>query len=123
MNLNAANVVLVTENLKSIPILLDLLKKSRIFIYTNLMWAFLYNILMLPVVSGALYFVNPHAYVSPVFSSLAMSISSLVVVAFSQLLKCVSFEIPSEARNAYTPLTLTVSKSLGSEFRVLNEEV
>jgi phosphatidylglycerophosphatase A len=54
------------------------------FINVNLFWAFAYNIVVMPIVAGVFY--NWGVTVSPVWSSIAMSGSSLLVVGFSQLL-------------------------------------
>jgi Cu+-exporting ATPase len=60
----------------------------------NLAWAFAYNIVMLPIVSGMLYSVN--ITLSPVWSSIAMSASSIVVVLFSQLMSCFKYDDSKE---------------------------
>jgi len=66
------------------------MKYARIFILINLFWAFAYNIFILPVASGALISFNIH--ISPVVASAAMSGSSLVVVTFSNFLRCLRFD-------------------------------
>ena len=54
------------------------------FIRVNLFWAFAYNIVVMPIVAGVFY--HWGITVSPVWSSIAMSASSLIVVGFSHLL-------------------------------------
>jgi hypothetical protein len=70
--------------------LFKLLKRSNHFINMNLFWSFSYNICILPIVAGAFYSFDID--ISPVWSSIAMSISSLVVVSFSHLLVCFTYD-------------------------------
>ena len=90
LNLNAADVIILSENLHKIVTIFKLLKKSNQFIYINLFWSFVYNIAMLPIVSGMLYPLN--LTISPIWSSISMCISSLVVVIFSQFMLCFSYD-------------------------------
>lgn len=54
------------------------------------MWAFAYNIFMLPMSAGVFY--SMHMAMSPTVSSAAMSGSSLVVVIFSSFMKFIEFD-------------------------------
>lgn len=75
---------MLSEDLYKILAFLNLLKKGNTFININLFWAFLYNIIMMPMVAGLFYGFD--ITISPIWSSVAMSCSSIVVVAFSHLL-------------------------------------
>lgn len=66
------------------------MQKSNFFINMNLFWSFSYNICILPIVAGAFYAWDIE--ISPVWSSIAMSISSLFVVTFSHLMSCFSYD-------------------------------
>ena len=66
------------------------MKYSKIFIILNLIWAFAYNIFIMPVAAGA--FIAYGFTVSPIIASSAMSGSSLFVVIFSNFLRCVTFD-------------------------------
>lgn len=90
LNINAADVVILSENLYKILALIRFLKKGNLFIKLNLFWAFAYNIVIMPIVAGV--FFHWDIFVSPVWSSIAMSGSSLFVVAFSHLLSCFSYD-------------------------------
>jgi cation transport ATPase len=84
LNISAADVVILSENLYQILALIRFLKRGNLFINLNLFWAFAYNIIIMPIVAGA--FFHWDIFVSPVWSSIAMSGSSLFVVGFSHLL-------------------------------------
>ena len=90
LNINAADVVILSENVYKILAMIRFLKRGNLFIYLNLFWALAYNIIMLPMVSGALYPFN--IYISPIWSAIAMSCSSLIVVGFSNLLSCFEYD-------------------------------
>jgi Cu+-exporting ATPase len=66
------------------------IKKGNLFIKINLFWAFAYNIVVMPIVAGVFY--HWDLVVSPVWSSIAMSASSLLVVGFSHLLSCFHYD-------------------------------
>lgn len=84
LNINAADVVILSQNLYKILAFVRFLKKGNLFIKLNLFWAFAYNIVIMPIVAGVFYHWN--VFVSPVWSSIAMSGSSLFVVGFSHFL-------------------------------------
>ena len=90
LNINAADVVILSENLHKILAFIRFMKRGNTFININLFWAFLYNVVMLPIVSGALFPLN--IYISPVWSAIAMSASSLIVVGFSNLLSLFEYD-------------------------------
>lgn len=61
-----------------------LLKKGNIFININLIWALAYNIILIPIATGVFYPLN--FTISPIWSVIAMILSFLFVIGFSQLL-------------------------------------
>ena len=90
LNINAADVVILSENLYKILALIRFLKRGNLFINLNLFWAFAYNLVMMPMVTGALFPLD--IFISPVWSAIAMSLSSLFVVGFSHLLSCFEYD-------------------------------
>jgi len=84
--IEAADITLVNKNLQSIASAITLSKKTMRTIKMNLVWAFGYNIILIPVAMGALY---PffHVLLNPIFASAAMAMSSISVVSNSLLLK------------------------------------
>lgn len=90
LNINAADVVILSENLYKILALVRFLNRGNLFIRLNLFWAFAYNIVIMPITAGVLFPLD--IFVSPVWSSIAMSCSSLMVVGFSHFLSCFSYD-------------------------------
>ena len=90
LNINAADVIILSENLEKILALIRFLRRGNVFIKMNLFWAFAYNIVTMPIVAGVFY--NWGIYISPIWSCVAMSFSSLLVVGFSHLLVCFHYD-------------------------------
>lgn len=75
----AGDVVLLIDNLSLVKELIILLKFSNKVVKQNLLWAYLYNIIGIPVAGGALYpFFG--ILLKPIFAGLAMAFSSISVV-------------------------------------------
>ncbi len=84
--LESAEVVLLNDNLKLLPYLVRLSRRLLSTIRWNLIWAFGYNILGIPIAAGVLY----PAFgltLNPMLASLAMAFSSLFVVTNSLRLR------------------------------------
>ncbi|KDR79871.1 hypothetical protein GALMADRAFT_222810 [Galerina marginata CBS 339.88] len=84
--LSSAKFVLLSSNLRSLLVLTDLSRKIFNRIKFNFGWASIYNVLSLPIAAGAIYPAG-HARLNPVWSSLAMALSSTSVVCSSLLLR------------------------------------
>ncbi|MDX1675457.1 MAG: copper-translocating P-type ATPase, partial [Longimicrobiales bacterium] len=84
--LEASDVTLVGGDLNGVPDAIRLSRKTMRVIRQNLFWAFIYNIIGIPVAAGVLYPVWG-ILLSPVIGSAAMAFSSLSVVTNSLRLK------------------------------------
>lgn len=84
--IEAADITLINKDLKSVATAIVLSKKTMRTIRMNLVWAFGYNVILIPVAMGVLY---PffHLLLNPIFASVAMATSSVSVVSNSLLLK------------------------------------
>lgn len=80
---NAANIVLVANNLLRIENLIEISKKTIQNIKENLFWAFIYNIIMLTIATG----IVPILEINPMVACIAMIISSLTVTLNALRLK------------------------------------
>ena len=82
---DSADVILMQDDLSKIITLLNISKKTMRIIKENLFWAFIYNILMIPIAIGLL---KPLGItISPMIASISMTISSLCVVLNSLRLR------------------------------------
>lgn len=82
--IESGDIVLVKSDLRDVNRSLILSKKTFNRIKLNLFWAFIYNILGIPIAAGVFYFVGVR--LSPEVAGLAMAFSSLSVVISSMLL-------------------------------------
>ncbi len=76
--IDSAGVVLVGDDLRALDTVIDLSKATVRNIKENLFWAFIYNIIMIPVAAGVFYTLN--FTFSPWISAACMCVSSLFVV-------------------------------------------
>ncbi len=84
--MDAAMVTLVTSDLGKIPQLLDLSRRTDRIIKENLFWAFIYNLLAVPLAAGILYPLNGFL-LSPMVGAACMALSSVCVVCNSLRLR------------------------------------
>lgn len=84
--MNAAMVTIVGSDLKAVPELIKMSRRTTKIINENLFWAFFYNILAVPVAAGALYPVNGFL-LNPMIAAACMALSSVCVVTNSLRLK------------------------------------
>ena len=84
--MDVAKMTLITSDLKSIPKALNLSSKTVRGIKQNLFWAFIYNVIGIPIAAGILYPVNGFL-LDPMIAGAAMAMSSVSVVGNSLRLK------------------------------------
>ncbi len=75
---NSSSVILLSNDLRSAVKAIRTGKKAGKIIKQNLFWAFIYNVLGIPIAAGVLYFTG--VLLSPMLGALCMSLSSLFVV-------------------------------------------
>jgi len=84
--MDVAKMTLITSDLQSIPKALNLSSKTVRGIRQNLFWAFVYNIIGIPLAAGVLYPLNGFL-LDPMIAGAAMALSSVSVVGNSLRLK------------------------------------
>jgi Cu2+-exporting ATPase len=87
--MDVAQVTLMTDDLRALPFSFTLSKKTTRMIWENLFWAFIYNIICIPLAAGVLYlfYDNPPIQLTPMWGSALMAFSSVSVVLNSLRLK------------------------------------
>jgi Cu+-exporting ATPase len=81
----AADITLLRGGIGALPVALSLSRATLGTIRQNLFWAFVYNVIGIPVAAGVLY--GAGILLSPVWASAAMSMSSVSVLANSLRLR------------------------------------
>merc|ERR1712000_440982 len=84
--MDVAKMTLITSDLRAIPKALKLSSKTVQGIRQNLFWAFIYNIIGIPIAAGVLFAFNGFL-LDPMIAGAAMAFSSVSVVANSLRLK------------------------------------
>ena len=123
--MDVAKMTIISSDLKKIP---EALKLSRLTVRTirqNLFWAFIYNIIGVPIAAGVLYPINGFL-LNPMIAGAAMAFSSVSVVSNSLRLKRKKIQEPPipvsaateqdiEQKEEVKPLTEKIMKK---EFKV-----
>jgi Cu+-exporting ATPase len=85
--IETADVILASGNLLGVPRAFHLSRATMRTVKQNLFWAFIYNIVLIPVAAGLLYPFDflPHflRQLHPILAALAMALSSVTVVSNS----------------------------------------
>jgi len=84
--MDVAKMTLITSDLMTLPKALRLSKKTVRTIKQNLFWAFIYNLIGIPVAAGILYPFNGFL-LNPMIAGAAMALSSVSVVTNSLRLR------------------------------------
>jgi len=84
--IESGDVVLIRDDLRTVPQAIELSRYAMRKIRQNLFWAFFYNVIGIPIAAGVLY---PffHFQLNPVFAGAAMAFSSVSVVSNSLLMR------------------------------------
>ncbi|CAE6531551.1 unnamed protein product [Rhizoctonia solani] len=82
ITLSSSSFVLLSSSLSTLPFLLRLSRKVYLRQKLNFAWALVYNLAMIPVAAGAFYALG-NTRLPPVWSALAMALSSVSVVVSS----------------------------------------
>ena len=85
--MDVAQVTLMGTDLRRIPDAISLSKQTVNMIHQNLFWAFIYNIICIPLAAGLPYLFGVHWQITPMWASALMAFSSVSVVANSLRLK------------------------------------
>lgn len=89
----AADIVLMRNDLRSVPQAIRLSRRTMRGIRQNLFWAFFYNVLAIPVAAGVLVpFLGPQYQLNPMIAAAAMAFSSVFVVTNSLRLRRMRLE-------------------------------
>jgi len=84
--MDVAKMTIISSDLKKIPEAIRLSKQTVATIRQNLFWAFIYNLIGIPIAAGILYPINGFL-LNPMIAGAAMALSSVSVVTNSLRLK------------------------------------
>ncbi|WP_315321215.1 heavy metal translocating P-type ATPase [Segatella oulorum] len=88
--MDVAQVTLMGDDLRNIPRAFDLSQRTVRMIAQNLFWAFIYNIVCIPLAAGVLYAFGIDWQITPLWASALMAFSSVSVVLNSLRLRFVA---------------------------------
>ena len=85
--MDVAQITLMGDDLRTLPEALQLSRRTVRMIWENLFWAFIYNIVCIPLAAGILYLFGIDWQITPSWASALMAFSSVSVVLNSLRLK------------------------------------
>lgn len=85
--MDVAQVTLMGSDLRRIPDAVSLSRQTVNMIHQNLFWAFIYNIICIPLAAGLPYLIGLQWQITPMWASALMAFSSVSVVLNSLRLK------------------------------------
>ena len=88
--MDVAQVTLMGDDLRNIPRAFDLSQRTVRMIAQNLFWAFIYNLVCIPLAAGVLYAFGIDWQITPLWASALMAFSSVSVVLNSLRLRFVA---------------------------------
>ncbi|KAG0086986.1 serine/threonine protein kinase Ran1 [Podila epicladia] len=95
--IEAASIVLLRDTLTDLLVMRDLAKTVVRRIQINFGWAFMYNVVMIPIAAGVLVAWNRSAVIGPSWAGLAMAASSVSVVLSSLRLRSYRYKAHSRS--------------------------
>jgi heavy metal translocating P-type ATPase len=106
--IEAADIIIMRNDLTDIPKALNLSRKVMRIIKQNLFWAFIYNIIGIPIAAGILYPIG--ILLNPMFAAAAMSVSSVTVVVNALRLQTQKSEVRSQKSERRSNAANTLNK-------------
>lgn len=85
--MQVAQITLMTDDLMALPQALQLSQQTVHMIWQNLFWAFVYNLVCIPLAAGVPYLFGCQLHITPIWASALMACSSLSVVLNSLRLR------------------------------------
>lgn len=85
--MDAAQATLMGDDLRRLPQAIRLSRKTTAMIVQNLFWAFIYNVVCIPLAAGVLHLFGINFQITPMWASALMAFSSVSVVLNSLRLK------------------------------------
>ncbi len=111
--IESADVVLMGEDLATLATAVEVSRRTMANIRQNLVWAFGYNALLIPVAAGALWPVTG-TMLSPALAAGAMALSSVMVLTNALRLRRIGSGRQAVSLDAATPATLGAATHEGS---------
>ena len=116
--IDAADVVLMKSVLSDVPAAIRLSRATLTNIHENLFWAFIYNVIGIPLAAGV--FVPLGLTLNPMFGAAAMSLSSFCVVSNALRLNFSKIHDPSRDKKIKNKVTVPVRSSDGDMTKTIN---
>ena len=119
--IDAADVVLMKSRLSDVPAAIRLSRATLRNIHENLFWAFIYNIIEIPLAAG-IWIPLFHWQLNPMFGAAAMSLSSFCVVTNALRLNLVSIHDARKDRPRKNKKKMVITEPIKEDSIYVNAE-
>ena len=106
--IDSADIVLMKSSLSDVAKAINLSRRTLLNIKENLFWAFIYNVICIPIAAGALSFDPVNITLNPMIGAAAMSLSSVCVVLNALRLNLANLE--KHAKRKKPPVDIDVAQ-------------
>lgn len=106
--IDSADIVLMKSSLSDVAKAINLSRRTLLNIKENLFWAFIYNVICIPIAAGALSFDPVNITLNPMIGAAAMSLSSVCVVLNALRLNLAN--LVKHAKRKKPPVDIDVSQ-------------
>ena len=114
--IDSADVVLMKSELSDVPRAISLSRRTLLNIRENLFWAFIYNVVCIPIAAGV--FSPLGVTLNPMWGAAAMSLSSVCVVLNALRLNLINLDKPVKHRKKVVKIDVNdISKTKNTEIK------
>lgn len=121
--IDSADIVLMKSSLSDVAKAINLSRRTLLNIKENLFWAFIYNVICIPIAAGALSFDPVNITLNPMIGAAAMSLSSVCVVLNALRLNLANLNKESKRKKPPVDVDVEKVKAVVQNRKIQNQSV
>lgn len=121
--IDSADIVLMKSSLSDVAKAINLSRRTLLNIKENLFWAFIYNVICIPIAAGALSFDPVNITLNPMIGAAAMSLSSVCVVLNALRLNLANLNKESKRKKPPVDVDVEEVKAVVQNRKIQNQSV
>lgn len=121
--IDSADIVLMKSSLSDVAKAINLSRRTLLNIKENLFWAFIYNVICVPIAAGALSFDPVNITLNPMIGAAAMSLSSVCVVLNALRLNLANLNKESKRKKPPVDVDVEEVKAVVQNRKIQNQSV
>lgn len=121
--IDSADIVLMKSSLSDVAKAINLSRRTLLNIKENLFWAFIYNVICIPIAAGVLSFDPVNITLNPMIGAAAMSLSSVCVVLNALRLNLANLNKESKRKKPPVDVDVEEVKAVVQNRKIQNQSV